>query len=214
MLPATVLVLLLRNYWQTNPTPVKNSYQLLRIGEYLQNHCWINLHFEYLESYGPHFSWSCPSNWLSKISNELIRVLGPRGSSWPIKELFLKSRTSSLVLFSSNQLGKLPIKLLCERSTPSNLNWYWRKPGRSPVSLQLDGVRPLNWNKGTQPTGYSVSTSNLLLSLPSMTTLSLEWLEKELKENEPSNWLQLRLMYYRDVRLDNRGEETFPGKRL
>ena len=134
------------------------------------------------------FCWSSPSSRLSKISNKVIRLLGLRGSSWPIKELFLRTRDPSLVLFSSSQMGKLPVKLLWDRSTTVNLNWCRRKPG-SPMSLQLDRTRAFNRNRGIQPTGYSVYTSNLLLSLPSMTTWSLEWLAKELKENEPSNWL-------------------------
>ena len=135
------------------------------------------------------FCWSSPSSRLSEISNKVIRLLGLRGSSWPIKELFLRTRDPSLVLFSSSQMGKLPVKLLWERSTTVNLNWCRRKPGRSPMSLQLDSIRAFNWNRGTQPTGYSVSTSNLLLFLPSLTTWKLEWLAKEPKENEPSKWL-------------------------
>ena len=106
------------------------------------------MNWEYFQIFGiiwATFSWSCPSNWLCEISNELIRVLGPRRSSWPFKELFLRSRNSNLVLFSSSQLGKLPVKLLWERSTTINLNWYWRKPGRSPVRFQLKQGNPTNW---------------------------------------------------------------------
>ena len=72
------------------------------------------------------FCWSSPSSRLSEISNKVIRLLGLRGSSWPIKELFLRTRDPSLVLFSSSQMGKLPVKLLWERSTTVNLNWCRR----------------------------------------------------------------------------------------
>ena len=131
-----------------------------------------------------------------------------------MKELLWSFTNFSPLLFWSNQSGNLPAKLFWDRSTANKLYWWKRNVGiplSSLFKLQLDSTRTFNWNIGFQP-GFSVSISNLLLSLINRTNSSLTWLENELNKNKPSKRLLLRSMYWRDVRLGTKDEGTLPVK--
>ena len=65
----------------------------------------------------PIFPWSCPMSWLSDTSIQLGKSRLSGTWKWPEKELFLRETNTSLVLFSSKQIGNGPFNCLWERSS-------------------------------------------------------------------------------------------------
>ena len=132
------------------------------------------------------------------------RWWGDFGTWKLVKELFCRSNTLSLVLFSSSQEGKFPEMLLSERSTWRNSFWCRRNWGTL-SKLQDRSAITSNWNFGFQELSLSDTNWSELDFEQSFNTLSFERLVREPSEKKPSKSLSNNDKYSRDLRLPREG---------
>ena len=108
-------------------------------------------------------------------------------------------------MFSSNQLGNFPTRLLWERSITRKSYWYWRNLGvvpLSPLNEPLNKLRNFNWKVGID---IWVLGSKSIALLSVNRTLRFERLEN--KENLIGfrKSLSDKERYSSDVKLDKWG---------